>query len=195
MAGKLAHADLFSPEEYARERSEFRARVLKHKQQRRVALGDHVTLQFEDRLTMQYQVQEMLRIEKIFEPDGIQGELDVYNPLIPDGQNWKATMLIEYEDAGEREVALQRLIGIEDQIWVQAEGADQVFAIADEDMDRSNADKTAAVHFLRFELDTASVASLSAGQLLSMGIDHAEYQIDGVNVSDSVRAALLADLN
>jgi hypothetical protein len=195
MADKLGHADLMSLEQYARERPEFRARVLQHKQQRQIALGENVTLHFEDQLTMQYQVQEMLRIEKIFEPEGIREELDSYNPLIPDGQNWKATMLIEYENADERQVALRQLKGIEDRVWVEVDGTQRAYAIADEDMDRSNDEKTAAVHFLRFELDNDAQAALRSGRALSMGIDHVEYQIAGVAIEGSIREALLADLD
>ncbi len=195
MVTHLSHSDLYSLEDYARMRDEFRARVLEHKQHRQIALGDHVTLHFEDSLTMQYQIQEMLRIEKIFEPQGIQDELDSYNPLIPDGSNWKATMLIEYEDAAERQIALQRLVGIEARVWVQVEGGERIFAIADEDMDRATEDKTAAVHFLRFELGAADVSRLRGGAALLLGIDHAEYSIDAGPVVETVRESLLADLD
>src|SRR5689334_25000190 len=143
---------LLSLEAYARERNAFRAKVMEHKKRRTVHLGEHITLQFEDELTIRYQVQEMLRIERIFEDDGIRHELDAYNPLVPDGSNWKATMLIEYPDAEERKRALARLKGIEDHIWVQVDGHERVGAIADEDLDRENEEKTSSVHFLRFEL-------------------------------------------
>ena len=195
MAAKLDHTDLFSLEDYAQKRDDFRARVIKHKQTRHVALGEHVTLQFEDALTIQYQIQEMLRIEKIFEADGIQEELDAYNPLIPDGSNFKATMLIEYADSAERAVALRELVGIEDRVWVRVEGHDPVFAIADEDMDRRTEDKTAAVHFLRFELSPAAAADLKTGKALSMGIDLPAYPADPVILDAAVRASLAADLD
>jgi hypothetical protein len=194
-AAKLARTDLFSLEDYAQQRADFRARVIKHKQTRHVALGEHVTLQFEDALTIQYQIQEMLRIEKIFEADGIQEELDAYNPLIPDGSNLKATMLIEYEDPAERAVALRELVRIEDRVWVRVAGHDPVFAIADEDMDRSTEDKTAAVHFLRFELTPTAAADLKAGKALSMGIDLPAYPADPVILDAAVRASLAADLD
>jgi hypothetical protein len=195
MAAKLDRTDLFSLEDYARERAEFRTRVIQHKQNRHVALGSHVTLLFEDALTIQYQIQEMLRIEKIFEAEGIQDELDAYNPLIPDGSNFKATMLIEYEDPAERAVALRQLLGIEDRVWVRVDGHDPVFAIADEDMDRSTDDKTAAVHFLRFELSARAAADLKAGKALSMGIDLQAYPVDPVIVDAAVRASLAGDLD
>ncbi|MGA7979634.1 MAG: DUF3501 family protein, partial [Chromatiaceae bacterium] len=148
----LTRDDLHSLEKYAELRSEFRNRVMAHKKTRQVALGPHITLYFEDRLTMQYQVQEMLRAERIFEAAGIQEELDAYNPLIPDGSNWKATFMVEYEDADERREALSRLIGIEDRVWVRVAGFDKVGAIADEDLEREDETKTSSVHFLRFEL-------------------------------------------
>lgn len=192
---QLTYKDLFSLEEYARVRSDFRDRVLEHKRHRRVGLGEHVTLHFEDSLTMKYQVQEMLRIERIFEPEGIADELAAYNPLIPDGSNWKATMLIEYTDVTERHAALAKLAGIEDTVWVEVEGCDAVTAIADEDMERSTPDKTAAVHFLRFELTSAMVQALRDGASLRMGIRHPQYSIDGVTVSELVRESLLADLD
>lgn len=195
MAVILTPKSLFSLEEYARVRTNFRLRVLEHKKHRRIALGDHVTLLFEDSLTMQYQIQEMLRIERIFDPEGIQAELDTYNPLVPDGSNWKATMLIEYTDAVERQEALARLVGIEEHVWIQANGHERVQAIADEDMQRSTQDKTAAVHFLRFELGTDMVHALQAGEALSMGISHANYRVGGVRLPDLVLESLLADLD
>ncbi|MDP6437492.1 MAG: DUF3501 family protein [Gammaproteobacteria bacterium] len=195
MTAKLSPEDLFSLEEYARIRSEFRARVLAHKKHRRLALGDHLMLHFEDSLTMQYQVQEMLRIERIFEPEGIQDELDAYNPLIPDGSNWKATMLIEYTDVAERQQALGQFIGIEEQVWVQANGHARVHAIADEDMERSTDEKTSAVHFLRFELSPDMIDSLRGGETLTAGVSHANYLLDGLQVPDLVRESLLADLD
>ena len=157
---KLTREDLYSLEKYAAVRTEFRAKVMAHKANRRLAIGPHATLYFEDSLTMQYQVQEMLRLERIFEPEGIQQELDVYNPLIPDGSNWKATFMVEYEDVEERRAALARLIGIEKTVWVQAEGCGKVYAICNEDLDRETEDKTSAVHFLRFELTPEMVAAI-----------------------------------
>lgn len=191
---KLRPEDLYSLENYARLRREFRARVLAHKAHRKLAIGDHVTLLFEDRLTMQYQVQEMLRVERIFEPDEIAAELDAYNPLIPDGRNWKATMLIEYPDIEERRVALARLRGIEDQVWVRVDGFDPVMGIADEDLERSNADKTSAVHFLRFELTDGMVAALRDGKSLTAGCGHVAYTATA-EVSEAGRESLIADLD
>jgi hypothetical protein len=181
-------------EAYARARNDFRARVIAHKKNRTVYLGEHVTLIFEDELTMRYQVQEMLRVERIFEETGIQSELDAYNPLIPDGSNWKATMQIEYPDVSERERMLAKLIGIEDKVWVMVNGHARVYAIADEDLERENADKTAAVHFLRFELNAAMVASLKGGVELSMGVDHPQYRATLSPVSVDTRTTLVGDL-
>src|SRR5919205_3511987 len=166
----IKRESLLSLEAYARERNAFRARVIEHKKRRTVHLGDHITLQFEDELTIRYQVQEMLRIERIFEEEGIEGELAAYNPLVPDGTNWKATMLIEYPDPEERKRMLARLKGLERQVWVQIEGCERVYAIADEDLERENAEKTSSVHFLRFELDPAMRARLKAGAALRVGI-------------------------
>ena len=184
---------LLSLEAYARERNAFRAKVIEHKRNRTVALGEHVTLQFEDELTIRYQVQEMLRIERLFEEEGIRGELDAYNPLVPDGANWKATMMIEVPDPEERRRMLAKLKGIEDRTWVQVEGSAKVHAIADEDLERENEEKTSSVHFLRFELDAGMRERLRAGAALSMGIDHPAYQASLV-VSEAVRKALLGDL-
>ena len=184
---------LLSLEAYARERNAFRARVIDHKKRRTVRLGDHVTLLFEDELTIRYQVQEMLRIERIFEEDGIQGELDAYNPLVPDGSNWKATMLIEYPDADERKRMLARLKGIEGGVWVQVGDAARVAAIADEDLERENDEKTSSVHFLRFELTAPMRAALRAGAELRIGVDHPAYSASAQLAAD-VRAALAADL-
>ncbi|HJW02327.1 MAG TPA: DUF3501 family protein [Azospira sp.] len=189
----LTPADLYSLEHYARIRPEFRGRVMAHKARRRLALGDHAALYFEDALTMHYQVQEMLRLERIFEPEGIQAELDVYNPLIPDGSNWKATFMLEYSEVEERRQALARLIGIERQVWLRVAGCDPVRPLANEDLERQTEDKTSAVHFLRFELSPAMVARLKAGASLSAGIDHPAYGVE-VTVPDTVRAALMADL-
>jgi hypothetical protein len=189
---KLAVTDLMSLEQYARERAGFRERVLKHKAARQLAVGPNATWLFEDRLTVQYQVQEMLRTERIFEPQGIAEELGAYNPLIPDGSNWKVTLLLEFAPA-ERPAALAGLKGVEDRCFVQVERCERVFAIADEDMERENAEKTSAVHFLRFELSTAMVKGLQGGAALSAGIDHVNYR-HTVVVGASVRAALIADL-
>ena len=191
---KLSVSDLLSLERYARERAAFRGRVLEHKRLRRVAVGPHASWCFEDRLTVQYQVQEMLRAERIFEPDGIAEELAAYNPLIPDGHNWKVTLLIEFADAEERRRQLAVLKGIETRSWVRVESHERVHAIADEDLPRENAAKTSAVHFLRFELAAAMTASLHAGAALAIGIDHERYCYRVDPVPAAVRAALLADL-
>jgi hypothetical protein len=192
---KLVEADLLSLERYSRERPEFRARVIAHKKNRQVSVGQNTMWLFEDRLTVQYQVQEMLRTERIFEAEGIAEELAAYNPLIPDGRNWKVTFLIEYPDAEIRRVQLERLKGIEDRCWVQAAGCARLYAIADEDLERENDVKTSAVHFLRFELDEASVAALKRGAALAMGIDHPNYRHELAPVSENVRAALISDLD
>jgi len=191
---KITRESLMTLETYARERPHFRARVLAHKRARTVHLGEHVTLIFEDELLQRYQIQEMLRIEKIFEEDGIQNELDSYNPLVPDGSNFKATMLIEYEDAQERKAALGRLKGIEDRVFVQVAGHDKVWAIADEDLERENEVKTSAVHFLRFELEAAMVTALLSGAALGIGVDHPEYRAGIPAVGDATRKALVEDL-
>jgi len=190
---RIERESLLSLEAYARERNAFRARVLAHKQHRSVALGEHVTLLFEDELTIRYQIQEMLRIERIFEEDGIRHELEAYNPLVPDGSNLKATMMIEYSDVAERQRSLARLKGVEDRVWVQVAGDTRVYAIADEDLDRENEDKTSAVHFLRFELTRGMCAGLRAGASLAIGVDHPLYQAS-VQASPEARAALVADL-
>jgi hypothetical protein len=190
---QLTAADLMSLEQYARERDAFRARVLAHKRTRQLAVGPNATWLFEDRLTVHYQVQEMLRAERIFEPQGIAEELGAYNPLIPDGSNWKVTLLLEFEPA-ERPAALARLRGVEDRCFVQVAAHERVFAIADEDLPRENADKTSAVHFLRFELTAPMIASLRAGAALSAGIDHEHYRHDVSPLPEPVRQALLADL-
>jgi hypothetical protein len=180
-------------EAYARERNAFRARVMEHKKRRTVPLGAHVTLLFEDELTIRYQVQEMLRIERIFEEEGIQGELDAYNPLVPDGSNWKATMLIEYPDPEERKRRLELLKGIERGVWVEVQGHPRVHAIADEDLDRETQEKTSSVHFLRFEFDPAMRAALSRGAGVRVGIEHPHYQAS-TELPNEVREALCADL-
>jgi hypothetical protein len=193
-SGRLSPADLMPLEEYARMRPEFRARVLQHKRDRQLAVGPHCTWCFEDRLTIQYQVQEMLRAERIFEPDGITQELDAYNPLVPDGTNWKVTLLIEYPDPAERRVALERLKGIEDRCWVQVSGHERVWAIADEDLERENEEKTSAVHFLRFELDPRMRVALRGGAAFSVGIDHDQHRFSVARVPEAVRASLIGDL-
>ena len=192
--GRLGPADLFSLEQYARQRAEFRPKVLAHKRVRTLQCGPNATFCFEDRLTVQYQVQEMLRIERIFEPEGIADELAAYNPLIPDGSNWKATLLVEYPDPEQRRVALAGLKGVEDRCWVQVAGHDRVFAIADEDLERENDEKTSAVHFLRFELTPAMAAAAKAGAAISFGVDHEQYRHAVEPVPEASRAALVADL-
>jgi uncharacterized protein DUF3501 len=191
---KLSRDSLMTLEAYAKARKEFRARVIAHKKNRTVPLGEHMTLIFEDELTIKYQIQEMLRVEKIFEEEGIQDELDSYNPLIPDGRNFKATMLIEYEDEKERRAALAKLKGIEDLTWIRVEGLPPVFAIADEDLERENEEKTSSVHFLRFELTQEMVDALKYGVGLAMGVDHPNYRVKLDPVAPEVRAALVKDL-
>lgn len=190
---KLAHKDLYSLEQYAKLRADFRAKVLEHKKNRQVRLGENATLYFEDRLTMQYQIQEMLRIEKIFEEEGIDDELDTYNPLIPDGTNLKCTFMIEFDDIEERKVALAKMRGIEDKVWVQIDGHDKVYAIADEDLERDNDEKTSAVHFMRFEFKPEMIATAKSGANLSMGIDHDYYHQELKPVPTPTRDSLLAD--
>jgi hypothetical protein len=190
---KLKPSDLMPLEQYSRERKDFRNRVLAHKKHRQLAVGPNTTWCFEDRLTVQYQVQEMLRTERIFEAPGIQGELDAYNPLIPDGRNWKVTLLIEFTDPEERRVRLGELRGVEDRCWVQVADFSRVHAIADEDLERENDEKTSSVHFLRFDLTDAMVASLRAGARLAAGIDHPAYMHAIDSVAAPVREALLAD--
>lgn len=185
---------LMSLEQYARERPAFRERVLAHKQNRSLTLGGHLNLLFEDELTIRYQIQEMLRIEKIFEEDGIEGEMEAYNPLVPDGDNFKATLLIEYPDVEERRRMLARLKGIEDAIWIQVEGCERVFAIADEDLERENEEKTSAVHFLRFELNPEMKDRLNQGAPLAIGVSHPEYAAEVPMIPESLRLSLLADL-
>jgi hypothetical protein len=191
---KLTPADLLSLEEYHKQRPKLRADVLAHKRNRQVGIGPNVTLYFEDRLTMQYQVQEMLRVERIFETEGIEDELAAYNPLIPDGSNLKATMMLEFPDAAERRAALARLGGIEHDVYVEVDGLGRVVAIADEDLPRTEADKTAAVHFLRFELDQKMCAALKSGAKLTFGVDHAHYRHEVVT-SAAVNSSLAADLD
>ena len=192
--GVITAESLMSLEQYSKSRKEFRARVLAHKKPRTIPLGDHVTLVFEDELTMRYQIQEMLRVERIFEEEGIRDELEAYNPLVPDGSNWKATMLIEYPDPEERKGALARMIGIEDKVWIRVGSLEKRFAIADEDLDRENDDKTSSVHFLRFELDAPMKQALRSGEPLAIGVDHPAYAAVRNPVSPESRASLLADL-
>lgn len=192
---KLTRDSLMTLEAYAKARPEFRTRILAHKKLRTVHLGEHVTLLFEDELTVRYQVQEMLRIEKIFEEEGIQHELDSYTPLIPDGRNFKATMLIEFADEQERKKALANMRGIERQVWVQVEGSPKVFAIADEDLERENETKTSSVHFLRFELTEEMAAALKYGVGLSIGVSHEAYSAAITPLSLEARNALVADLH
>ena len=190
---RIDRASLMTLEAYARERPQFRAKVMAHKKNRRVQLGDDVTLIFEDELTNRYQVQEMLHAERIFEEQGIQEELDTYNPLVPDGRNLKATMMIEYPDPDERGKRLADLIGIEDKVWLQVAGHERVWAIADEDLDRENDEKTSAVHFLRFELDEAAAQALKKGAGLTIGVDHPSYSAT-LEAPSAVRDSLVKDL-
>lgn len=192
---KLTRNDLYSLEEYAEKRPEFRARLMQHKKARRLALGLHVALYFENRLTIQYQVQEMLRAERIFEPAGIEEELQAYIPLIPDGRNWKATLMLEYDDPVQRRTALARLIGIEDHVWVQVAGFERVQAIADEDLDRDTPDKTSSVHFLRFELAGAMCEAVKAGADINAGIAHAHYSHTLCPIPRFIRDSLAQDLD
>jgi len=190
----ITRESLMTLEAYAKARPELRRQVIAHKKRRTVALGEHVTLLFEDEMTIRYQIQEMLRIERIFEEDGILHELEAYNPLVPDGRNLKATMLIEYEDPAVRAAELRRLKGIERKVWLQVEGSPRVWAIADEDMERENEEKTSAVHFLRFELTDEMAAALKYGVTLSMGVDHPVYSATRSPLPTDTRDALTGDL-
>ncbi len=189
----LTREDLFTLEKYATIKNEFRKQVIEHKKKRQIAIGEHATLYFEDKLTMQYQIQEMLRLERMFEPELIQDELDVYNPLIPDGHNWKATFMIEYPDVEERKIALTKLVGIEDTTWVRVDKFDKVYAICNEDLDRTEPNKTSAVHFMRFELTPEMIAAVKNGKKISMGIDLPAYKME-TELTDPQRASLAADL-
>jgi hypothetical protein len=191
----ITRESLLTLEAYSKKRNQFRAEVLEHKKNRVVHVGEHVTLIFEDELTMRYQVQEMLRVEKTFEEAGIQDELDAYNPLIPDGSNFKATMLIEYATPTERARALAKLRNVEDRMFVEVEGQARVFAIADEDLERSNDEKTSAVHFLRFELSEAMKAALKSGAQLKIGCDHPEYLAQVNELVPETLASLVKDLS
>jgi len=192
---KLTRGDLYPLEQYAEVRSAFRAQVMEHKKNRRVPLGPVAALYFEDRLTMHYQIQEMLRAERIFEPQGIKDELDAYNPLIPDGSNWKATFMIEVPDEYERRDKLVELRGIENDVWVRIDGFEPVFAIADEDLERENAEKTSAVHFLRFELTPAMAEAASNGAAMGVGITHSAYTQQLEPLPENIRVSLLGDLD
>lgn len=189
----IDRASVMTLEAYARERPQFRAKVMAHKQDRAVPLGDHLKLLFEDELTIRYQVQEMLRAERIFEEAGIQEELETYNPLVPDGRNFKATMMLEFPDAEERRVWLERLIGIEDKVWIQVDGCERVWAIADEDLERENTQKTSSVHFLRFELAENMAKALKRGAALRIGVEHPHYKAV-LEAPAAVRGSLVKDL-
>ena len=190
----ITRDSLMTLEAYSKARPEFRARVMAHKRHRTVPVGDNVTLIFEDELTIRYQVQEMLRVERIFEEEGIDEELAAYNPLIPDGGNWKATMMIEYPEVEVRQRMLAKLIGIEDRVWVQVAGHSRVYAVADEDLERATEVKTSSVHFLRFELQPDMVRALKAGAALSIGIDHPEYSATVQSLDSATRDSLVSDL-
>jgi hypothetical protein len=192
---KLTRDDLYSLEQYSGVRDEFRGEVLEHKRSRRLELGTNAALYFEDRMTMQYQVQEMLRIERIFEADGINEELEAYNPLIPDGSNWKATFMVEFPEAEERQAMLMKLVDIENRVFVQVGELEKSYAIADEDLDRADETKTSAVHFLRFELTADMVTALKDGVQLNAGIDHENYQVEISPVAENIRLSLLGDLD
>jgi hypothetical protein len=191
---KIERNSLLPLETYARQRPQFRARVMAHKKDRTVHVGSNLTLIFEDELTIRYQVQEMLRAERIFEDEGIEGELEAYNPLVPDGRNFKATMMLEYPDIEERQRVLATLKGIEDRTWVQVAGFERVYAIADEDLERENEQKTSSVHFLRFELTDAMAAALKGGAALGVGVDHPGYRAEVSAVPSNVRDSLVCDL-
>lgn len=191
----LTRDSLLTLEAYAKARPAIRAEIIAHKKLRSVQLGNHVTLQFEDEKTLRYQVQEMLRIEKIFEEEGIQSELEAYAPLVPDGSNFKCTMMIEYGNEAERRAALAKLIGIEDRIFIQVEGRDRVYAIADEDMDRENEEKTSAVHFLRFELTQSMKEALKNGAQMMVGCDHPNYPAHLEELPAETLASLVGDLS
>jgi hypothetical protein len=190
----ITRDSLMTLEAYAKARPQFRAEVMAHKKNRSLQIGGNVSLIFEDEITIRYQVQEMLRIEKIFEEAGLADELDTYNPLIPNGSNWKATMLIEYPDPRQRQNMLSRLIGIEDKVWVRVDGCQRVYAIADEDLERENAEKTSSVHFLRFELDSNMVKLIRGGANFAVGIDHQQYNFTIDSVDARIRNSLVADL-
>lgn len=191
---KLTRKDLYSLEDYTAMRDEFRKKIMAHKKNRRLELGDNILLSFEDKLIMQYQIQEMLKAEKIFDAAGIEEELDAYNPLIPDGSNWKATMLIQYPDVEERQKKLTQLIGVETLTWMQVDGFDKVYAIADEDLERDNAEKTSAVHFMRFELNDDMASAVKTGSAISAGVEHENYHASINPVANNLRESLASDL-
>lgn len=191
----LSRSDLWSLEQYAERRDDYRKKVITHKKYRQVQLSEHARLLFEDAMTVQYQIQEMLRIEKVFETKGIEEELDTYNPLIPDGTNWKATFMLEYNDIDERKVALENLIGVEDQIWMQVGVSEKIYAIADEDLERDNGVKTASVHFLRFELSIEMILDVQAGAEITAGCDHSALNISGITLDQETTNSLASDLN
>jgi len=195
MSRQLSRGDLWSLEEYAEHRPSFRAQVLAHKKNRQVGLGAHARLYFEDRLTIHYQIQEMLRIEKVFEAAGIEEELEAYNPLIPDGHNWKATLMLEYEDPAERAQQLARMIGVENRVWLQVDGCDRVYPIADEDLERENETKTSSVHFLRFELSPSMITAVHQGAAVAAGIDHPAYTVESTPLAAEIRDSLAGDLD
>jgi hypothetical protein len=194
MSNEITHEDLMSLEKYAEKRPEFRRQVLDHKKYRQIALGPNTTLYFEDRLTLLYQIQEMLRIEKVFEADGINDELEAYNPLVPSGRNFKATFMVEYPDPAVRARQLEKMVGIEDLLWMQVDGFDKVWAIADEDLERSTDSKTSAVHFVRFEINDSMADALKSGSEWQIGVQHAVYSYE-VNIEGKVRANLINDLD
>lgn len=191
---KLTREDLYSLENYSKIRSDFRNNVMAHKRIRVVHIGPNATLHFEDRLSMQYQIQEMLRVERIFEPESIQEELDTYNPLIPDGSNWKATLMMEYGDIEQRKQMLAKLVGIEQRTWVQISGFERVYPIANEDLERQTEEKTASVHFLRFELIPEMISAVKQGAAISVGIDHESYKYEIEALPETVRQSLSDDL-
>jgi len=193
LTGHITADSLMSLEAYSKFRKTHQAQILAHRKMRSVHLGEHITLQFESETTIRYQIQEMLRIEKIFEEEGIQQEIDAYAPLVPAGSNWKATMLIEYPDVNERKRALARLIGVEDRMFIEVEGHARVYAIADEDLDRENEEKTSAVHFVRFEFDAATKAAIQAGAAVKLGCDHTNYPAH-TQISEDTLASLAGDL-
>jgi hypothetical protein len=194
MTTHLTRDDLWSLEEYAAKRADFRAEVMAHKKNRQLSLGEHARLYFEDAKTIRYQIQEMLRIERVFEAEGIEEELSAYNPLIPDGHNWKATFMIEIPDPAQRAIRLGEMIGIEDQVWMQVGELDRIVPIADEDLDRTTADKTASVHLLRFEVTPEQINALKDGAPLFAGVDHPGYPVDRYEVPQSIRDSLASDL-
>jgi len=191
----LSEGDLYSLEEYAKKRPQIRAQVMEHKKNRQLHIGPNATLYFEDKLTIHYQIQEMLRVERIFEADGIKDELDAYNPMIPDGSNWKATFMIEFTDVNERQRALGRLVDIEDCVWVQVKGFEKVWAIADEDLERQTQDKTSAVHFLRFELTSDMAKAVKSGAAINAGIEHENYSCQVAPVPVNIRISLAEDID